>query len=456
MKKQIISLFLMLQFAGLATAQNNSVEVVGKVFGCTPTDSVRLFEFDGLQMIQVGAALRTGPDSNYHIKIPASSPKFYWFGLSDQLGKFFLLGKEPIVTIWAGCSNIDKARTVGSDINTNLEKTTKRLDSQKEESAALLQKMRGCTDDVCKNQAIADLKKVDDRKRKFLDSLKKADPVLHRVAALNTYYNADATAKTKYQQERDFFAKEYFKQADFSDAGFNDQPMVYDAFKQYSNALVNFGFPDNEIRNAIETELARFPQGSKGYKYALAGTVIGLSSTSKLALCETYLNDYGNKFNIRNSPTVQRIKYTIGQARTSMIGAEAPDFTMNTVEGKPLSLKELRGKVLLVDFWASWCGPCRKENPHVVAAYTKFKDRGFEILGVSLDSNKDRWVDAIAADGLTWPHVGDLKGWQNDAAKLYSVTSIPQNVLLDKNGNILARNLRGEQLEQKLVEVFGN
>ena len=81
---------------------------------------------------------------------------------------------------------------------------------------------------------------------------------------------------------------------------------------------------------------------------------------------------------------------------------------------------------------------------------------GFEILGVSLDSNKDRWVDAIAADGLTWPHVGDLKGWQNDAAKLYSVTSIPQNVLLDKNGNILARNLRGEQLEQKLAEVFGN
>ncbi len=456
MKKQLFSLILLVQISALGFAQNNAVEVIGKVFGCQPTDSVRLFEFDGLQMIQVGAALRTGADSTYHIKIPAGSPKFYWFGLSDQLGKFFLLGKEPVVTIWAGCANIDKARTVGSPINESLDKTNKHLDAQKEESAALLQKLRGCTDDLCKNQTMADLKKVDDRKRKLLDSLKKADPVMHRLAALNTYYNADATAKTKYQQERDYFAKEYFKQADFSDAAYNDQPSVYDAFKTYSNALVNFGFQDTEVRNAIETELARFPQGSKAYKFALAGAVIGLSSSSKLALCETYLNDYSSKFNIRNSASVNRIRYTLNQSRTSMIGAEAPDFSMNTVEGKALSLKELRGKVVLVDFWASWCGPCRKENPAVVAAYQKFKGRGFDILGVSLDSNKDRWVDAIAADGLTWPHVSDLKGWQNDAAKLYSVTSIPQNVLLDKEGRILARNLRGEQLEAKLAEVFKN
>ena len=456
MKKQLISFLFLAQFATVLSAQNNGIEVIGKVFGCQPIDSIRLYEFDGLQMIQVGAALQTGPDSNYHIKIPASTPKFYWFGLSDQLGKFFLLGKEPIVTIWAGCANIDKARTVGSPINTGLEVTNKKLDAQKEESAALLQKLRACTDDNCKNSTLADLKKVDDRKRKLLDSLKKADPILFRLAALNTYYNADATAKTKYQQERDYFAKEYFKQADFSDAAYNDQPAVFDAFKMYSNALVNFGFQDAEVRNALETELARFPQGSKAYKYALAGTVMGLSSSPKLALCETYLNDYSNKFNIRNSASVNRIRYTINQARTSLIGAEAPDFTMNGVDDKPLSLKQMRGKVLLVDFWASWCGPCRKENPNVVAAYQKFKDKGFDVLGVSLDSNKDRWLDAIKADNLVWTHVCDMKGWQNDAAKLYSVTSIPQNVLLDKEGKILARNLRGDQLDQKLMEVFGN
>jgi peroxiredoxin len=366
-----------------------------------------------------------------------------------------LLGGEPTVTIWAGCANIDKARSVGSAINTDLDKVSARVNAAKDESAALLQKIRACTDDACKNQAMADLKKVDDRKKSLLDSLKKANPVLFRMAALNTYYNADANSKSKYKQERDYFSKEYFKQADFSDAAYNDQPAVFDAFKTYSNSLVSFGFSDLEIRAALEEQLARFPQGSKSYKFALSGIVSGLAQTAKLALCEQYLNDYGNKFNVRNSPAVGRIRYTINQSRSSMLGAEAPDFSMNTPEDKPLSLKELRGQVVLVDFWASWCGPCRKENPAVVAAFTKYKEKGFNVLGVSLDSNKDRWLDAIKADNLTWPHVSDLKGWQNDAAKLYSVTSIPQNVLLDREGRILARNLRGEQLEQKLAEVFG-
>jgi thiol-disulfide isomerase/thioredoxin len=108
----------------------------------------------------------------------------------------------------------------------------------------------------------------------------------------------------------------------------------------------------------------------------------------------------------------------------------------------------------LVDFWASWCGPCRKENPAVVAAYQKYKDKGFDILGVSMDDNKDKWLAAIAKDNLTWTHVSDLKGWQNAVGKMYSVTSIPFNLLLDKEGKILAKSLRGADLEAKLAEIF--
>ena len=111
---------------------------------------------------------------------------------------------------------------------------------------------------------------------------------------------------------------------------------------------------------------------------------------------------------------------------------------------------------MLVDFWASWCGPCRKENPNVVAAYNKYKGDNFTILGVSLDTKKDKWLEAIKDDELAWLHVSDLKGWESIAARTYSVMSIPTNFLVDPNGNIIARDLRGEELDAKLADVMSN
>lgn len=128
----------------------------------------------------------------------------------------------------------------------------------------------------------------------------------------------------------------------------------------------------------------------------------------------------------------------------------APDFTMADTSGKAVSLSSFKGKYVLVDFWASWCKPCRYENPNVVAAYNQFKDKNFTILGVSLDENRDAWLKAIQTDGLTWTHVSDLKGWENSAAALYGVKSIPYNVLLDPNGNIIAEDVRGKKLFETL------
>jgi peroxiredoxin len=139
---------------------------------------------------------------------------------------------------------------------------------------------------------------------------------------------------------------------------------------------------------------------------------------------------------------------------STAIGQPAPEIELETPEGKELALSSLKGKVVLIDFWASWCGPCRKEMPNVVKAYAKFKNKGFEIFGVSLDQDKARWIEAIQKDGITWPQVSDLKQWQSSVVRQYNIQGIPYTVLLDREGNILAKNLRGEELEKKLTEVL--
>lgn len=137
-------------------------------------------------------------------------------------------------------------------------------------------------------------------------------------------------------------------------------------------------------------------------------------------------------------------------------GKVAPDFKQKDTSGNIIALKDFRGKYVLVDFWASWCAPCRSENPNLVRAFNEYKDRNFTILGVSFDKTgaKGSWLNAIHKDGLTWTHVSDLKGWENEAGKLYGINLIPSNVLIDPSGKIIARNLTGDKLQQKLKELL--
>ena len=147
-----------------------------------------------------------------------------------------------------------------------------------------------------------------------------------------------------------------------------------------------------------------------------------------------------------------KIKETLHAAQMTAIGKPAPDFTLADTSGKPVSLSSFKGKYVLVDFWASWCGPCRGENPSVVKAFHKYHPKGFTVLGVSLDEKKDKWEEAIAKDHLTWTQVSDLKGWKSSVGELYGIKGIPMNFLLDKDGKVIAKELRGEDLEKKLAE----
>ena len=151
---------------------------------------------------------------------------------------------------------------------------------------------------------------------------------------------------------------------------------------------------------------------------------------------------------------VQQTKMMVSKTEAIKIGKPAPELILPMPNNKDLALSSLKGKVVLIDFWASWCGPCRKEIPNVKKVYDKYKNKGFEIYGVSLDKERDAWLQAIAEEKLTWPQVSDLKFWQSEAAQIYAVQSIPFTVLIDKEGIIIATDLRGPELEKKIAEIL--
>ncbi|MFT5997816.1 MAG: peroxiredoxin [Neolewinella sp.] len=445
-----LTILLSLLFSLSVTGQKTNIVVEAE--GC---QAVYLYAFNGIDF-DVVKPLTSIKKGEWATDVAVSDgPIFRYIGSRTNDLLPVVVGGADTLTITGTCGKFKQGKTPGSKINEAYQELKLTFQAHNRDFSNGMRAYQAAVaknDSATMQQQLAALANLDQRKRTLIEKTTAAYPVLGKVATLNTYLSFLSENKGEYQSELDYFVNTYFQFVDFNDASYGDLPWTYEGNRTFANTLTG-PIKDEQLADILLAVYGEWPANSRAQLFAMTGGFTALyqkKHPAAIKLAEAISAQYKDKY----QKVVAKVSAQAATLRSYAAGGEAPLFAGPNPEGETISLKSLRGKVVLLDFWASWCGPCRRENPNVVKLYNKYKEKGFEILGVSLDKTKDRWVKAIADDKLTWLHISDLKGWQSEYGRLYGVSSIPQTVLLDEEGKIIARNLRGAALEQKLADIF--
>jgi len=435
------------------------IQIKGTLVGCAEVNTIYLYQWYGINMRQLHTTTLKEKKGvyNFTFKLANIPEGFYAIGTSLDNTKPLILGTESKVTISSNCdsTSIGAIKVSGSPVNDYYQELMKENGNINGEFMRLLKQMRAAMrNPELKAKLDKQFADLDVRRIALYEKAKTTAPFLGKSQALVTYLSF-VNNQGDYKTEGEYFANEYFKYVDFSDEALQYTPALFQQLQSYAVTISQVGFDPAKQSSYIDDILTKTSAHPAAYQASLLGTVIGFSKAKKdktnfVKYAEIFLNKYPNydpKFR-------QNIQTQINRSKSTIIGAVAPEISQKTPDGEVAKLSDLRGKVVLIDFWASWCGPCRRENPKVVALYNKYKDQGFEVLGVSLDGDKKRWVAAIEKDKLTWTHVSDLKKWKSGAAADYGVRSIPTTILIDQEGRILAKNLKGAALEAKVKQAL--
>ena len=453
----IFSLITSLSFANVQDNINvNRIQIKGTLVACADVETVYLYQWYGINMRQLHTANLVEKKGvfNFTFKLDNLPEGFYAIGTSPDNTNPLILGTEAKINLSGTCENMKAAKVKNSDVNDYYEYLVKENGNINNEFMRLLKQMRtAMRNPKLKMQLDSQFAALDARRIELYETSKTTAPFLGKSQGLVTYLSF-ANNQGDYKNEGEYFVNEYFKYVDFSDEALQYTPALLQQMQPYATTIAQVGFDPAKQSTYIDDILNQTTAHPAAYQAVLLGTVIGYSKAKDKTNFVKYGEQFLAKYPNYDPKFRQNIQTQINRSKSMIIGAVAPEISQQTPEGKTANLSDLRGKVVLIDFWASWCGPCRRENPKVVAMYNKYKAQGFEVFGVSLDGDKKRWEAAIEKDKLTWTHVSDLKKWKSGAAADYGVRSIPTTILIDREGKILAKNLKGAALEAKIQEAL--